>query len=405
MNPTNYPLNAGRLSRENLRRKPARTASLIVVVAILSFTLFAGSILASSLENGLERMSRRFGADIMVVPAGYGDKAEGVLLRGEPSNFYFGGNLVSQIQGTDGILQATPQFFLASLSAECCDVPVQLIAFDPATDFVITPWIKEERGSGIERGQLVVGSRILVDSDNTIKLFNRKYPVVAQLSKTATGFDSSVFMDWETMDALRAHAHQDKYRFLADYESEGAISAIMARVDVNGNAESIARSIKWKNKNVDVLVSQGILASLSVALRNIVNYISGFSVILWILAVVVLASVFSGSINERKKEFAILRILGASRKKLLLIITGESALIGLAGSAVGIALASLLFFPFNTYIGQRLQLPFIKPVLGNVLAIILVSFALSFAAGPLAALYATSKIGRAETYFTMREGE
>ncbi|MDR1931765.1 MAG: FtsX-like permease family protein [Spirochaetales bacterium] len=405
MSENGYPLSAGRLSWENLRRRPFRTACLIVVVSILAFTLFGGSILVSSLQNGLDSMSKRFGADLMVVPAGYASKAEAVLLRGEPSFFYFDGALVQQLAETDGIVQASPQCFLTSLSADCCDAPVQLIAFDPATDFVIQPWIAEVRSGGIGEGQLVVGSRITVHADNTIQLFNQYYPVAARLSETATGFDTSIFMTRNTMDFIIDNAHKAGYNFISDKEPEGSISAVMLRLDQDASAKSIAYAIKRDNQNVDVIVSQSILSGIAQALRGLIVYINSFSIVLWIVAVIILTAVFSGSINERKKEFAILRILGATRKRLIRIIVSESSLTGLAGSLAGIAAASLLVFPFSTYIGIKLQLPYIRPGPGGILTLFLFSLVLSFAAGPLAAVYSAFKIGRAETYFTMREGE
>jgi putative ABC transport system permease protein len=70
--------------------------------------------------------------------------------------------------------------------------------------------------------------------------------------------------------------------------------------------------------------------------------------------------VFSGSIHERKKEFALLRILGATRKKLVAIVLGESSLAGLAGGAAGVILASLAVFPFSTLINERLELPYLE---------------------------------------------
>ncbi|MDR1901020.1 MAG: FtsX-like permease family protein [Treponema sp.] len=400
-----YPLSTGRLSWENLRRRPFRTACLIIVVSILAFTLFGGSILVSSLQNGLDSMSKRFGADLMVVPAGYASKAEGVLLRGEPSLFYFDGALVQELAALEGIVQVSPQCFLTSLSSECCDIPVQLIAFDPATDFVIQPWIAEMRSGDVNDGQLVVGSRIDIRDDNTIKLFDHYYPVTAQLSQTATGFDTSIFMTRATMDLIMATAHKAGNAFLSDREPQGSVSAILIQLDRNTSAQSIARAIKRNHQGVDVLVSQSILAAIADTLRGFILYINRFSFVLWIVAVIILTAVFSSSVNERKKEFAILRILGASRKKLVGMVLGESALAGLAGSIAGIAAASLLVFPFSVAISAKLALPYIQPGAGGILALVLFSLVLSFAAGPLAAVYSAFKIGGAETYFTLREGE
>ena len=56
-------LNTGTLSLENLKARPVRTACLAVVVSILAFTLFGGSILTLNLRQGLDTMTKRFGVD------------------------------------------------------------------------------------------------------------------------------------------------------------------------------------------------------------------------------------------------------------------------------------------------------------------------------------------------------
>ncbi|MDR2375859.1 MAG: ABC transporter permease, partial [Treponema sp.] len=155
-------LNTGFLSLENLKAKPARTACLVVVAAILAFTLFGGSILALNLRQGLAAMTKRFGADLMVVPAGTSEKAQSILLRGVISYFYFDEAIVDSVARTEGIACASPQFFLTSLAEGCCDAAVQLIAYDPATDFVVQPWMAEKYSRSVEDGQVVVGSRITI---------------------------------------------------------------------------------------------------------------------------------------------------------------------------------------------------------------------------------------------------
>ncbi|MDR2941425.1 MAG: ABC transporter permease, partial [Treponema sp.] len=70
------------LSLKNLKAKPVRTICLFAVVAILAFMLFGGSILALNLRQGLDTITKRFGADLMVVPEGTSEKAQALLLRG-----------------------------------------------------------------------------------------------------------------------------------------------------------------------------------------------------------------------------------------------------------------------------------------------------------------------------------
>jgi putative ABC transport system permease protein len=71
---------------------------------------------------------------------------------------------------------------------------------------------------------------------------------------------------------------------------------------------------------------------------------------IWALALVILLIAFAMIAGERKREFAVLRLLGTSRSMLGGLILKESALCSLAGGVLGAALASLIVFPFTTLI-------------------------------------------------------
>jgi putative ABC transport system permease protein len=378
------------------------------VVGILAFTLFGGSILTLNLRQGLDTMTKRFGADLMVVPAGASGQAQSILLRGGTSYFYFDEAVADKITGTEGIASASSQFFLTSLSESCCDAMVQLIAYDPATDFVVQPWIAEKYRGTVKDGQVVVGSRIALRDDNTIRLIGNIYPVAARLSQSASGLDTSIFMTMNTMRLLVGRARAEGYTNFAVQEKEmqrRAVSAVLVKSAPSVSPSRLAQTIRQETGGVDVLVSQGIFSALAATLSGLVSYIHIFSAALWVLAVIILAAVFSGSVHERKKEFALLRILGATRKKLVAIVLGESSLAGLAGGAAGIGLASLGVFPFSTLISEGLELPYLDAPFFKIIPLALGSLFLSVLAGPLASLYAALRISGAETYFTMREGE
>ena len=400
-------LSVRQLSLYNLKRRLFRTACLSVVVAVLAFTLFGGAIMASSLQNGMSSMEQRLGADLMVVPKGQGEQTEAILLQGIPDYFYFDGSVAKEVAQADGVTQVSSQFFLASLSAVCCSVPVQLIGYDPETDFVIQPWIAKTYSGTIGDGQLIVGSNIVLGSNNTLKFFNHTFTVAAKLDKTATGLDSSVFMNMNTMQTLLDAAKKMRVKFLSDGEPEGSISAVLVKIDKNYRADAVESAIRSAvtDADIDIVKPQAMMQGISKNLDSLVGYIHTLSAVFWILAIVILAVVFSVTINERKKEFAVFRILGATRKKLVEIVLTESLFVSLAGGVLGTAAASIIVFPFSTYIGEKLQLPYLQPSAGVILGALGLSLLLSFAVGPLASIYSAVKISKAEAYMTMREGE
>jgi len=397
-------LSTGALSFKNLLVKPVRTSCLILVTAILSFTIFGGSIIALNLQQGLSAVTKRFGADLMVVPQGAADKAQTLLLRGEPNYFYFDSSLIDIIAAADGVVQVSAQFFLASLSTSCCDDHVQLIAYDPVTDFVVQPWISEKYGENILDGQVIVGSKITINANRGIKLFNNNYTVAAQLSPSASGFDTTVFMTMNTMRDLVEHS-KTLDSSLAENYKDGMVSAVLVRTDPAVDSSVVARNIENLAEGIEVITSQGIFARIALSLSGFIKYIQIISAVLWVLAVIVLAAVFSGIAHERKKEFALLRIIGATRKRLVGIVLTESSLAGIAGGVAGVILTFLLIFPFANLISARLGLPYLDAAFVNIIFLILISLIISALSGPLASLYSAFKISSAETYFTMREGE
>ena len=397
--------NTAALSIANLKAKPVRTFCLAIVSAVLASGIFSGSVLTMNLRQSLNLISKRFGADLMAVPLNTAQKAQAVILNGETGYFYFDAGIVGDIECTDGVVCASPLFFLTSLTSDCCDAAVQLIAYDPETDFVVKPWISEKHHETVKDGQLIIGSRIVMSDSKTIKLYNNEYPIAARLSPSASGFDTSIFMTMNTMHRLIDTARAAKHNFISDTYGDNIISAVLIKTNASKNSSVIASSLRRNIEGIDVLESQGIFTRISAAISGISNYVSGFLILIWVLAFFVLSAVFSGIIHERKKEFALLRIIGAQRKHLTGIVLCESSFAALMGAVFGIVVSSVFIFPFTDIIRARMELPYVNISIFVIMLIAVSSLVISVFAGSLASLYSALKISRAETYYTMREGE
>lgn len=108
---SNKPLTIWQLAVANIKRKPLRTAGLIIIVALVAFVLFAGGILSVSLKNGLESMKERLGADLLVVPVGYDEGVEGIIVKGEPAYFYFDKSVETELEKVEGVKSVSSQLF------------------------------------------------------------------------------------------------------------------------------------------------------------------------------------------------------------------------------------------------------------------------------------------------------
>lgn len=115
--------------------------------------------------------------------------------------------------------------------------------------------------------------------------------------------------------------------------------------------------------------------------------------------------VFSATANERKKEFATLRLLGATRKRLAAILLWESLYISGMGGVIGTGIAAAIVFPFNVYIADRIGLPYLMPSPIWIATLLTGSLITAVAVGPTASAYLAVKLCRPQTYLTFREGE
>jgi putative ABC transport system permease protein len=190
-------------------------------------------------------------------------------------------------------------------------------------------------------------------------------------------------------------------------ENSDLISSVMVKIKPNRIAKDVANDIlqAYAKEGVHTIIAKNMISGISANLRGLRNYIFAFIGILWILAAAVLIIVFSVSINGRKREFSIFRVLGARKASLVKLILCEASLISLLGSVSGIAAAALIIFPFSTYIALRLGLPYLQPAYGDLFITALISFSISFASGSLASAWSAIKIGSSEIYSEMKDGE
>ena len=80
----------------------------------------------------------------------------------------------------------------------------------------------------------------------------------------------------------------------------------------------------------------GITATTKTNLKVIIRYVAVFITVFWTMGLVVMLAVFSSAMNERKREIAAYRNLGADRANLVGIIVKESAHIGANGGVLGV---------------------------------------------------------------------
>ena len=390
---------------KDIQRHAFLNACLLATVVILSVMLFSVTVISVSLKKGMGNMRKRLGADIMLVPKGEREKAENMLLEGSRSNFYFEGEVYEKVQSIDGISDSTSQCFLKSLSADCCSSEVQIVFFDPESDFVVGPWIETEYKQKLSGDAVIVGSDI-VSEDGKIKLFGQEYAIASQMARTGTALDSSVYFSTDAKAELLRNA-EEKGSFLTEEQKKGDIlSSIFINVDGSHTTEQVIDSAhKTIGDIFDVVYPKKLHESLSGSLGKITGVVNVISLSLGILLVAILLIINSIIMKGRKSEIALLRVLGHRKKDLIRKLLSEMGLISLAGALGGSLLGALIVIPFGRYIGKSLDMPYLGPGIASVLVQILLIVGIVILIVFLASVFFIIHTTNTEPYLALRKEE
>ena len=161
-----------KMAVKNLTRRPVRSWSMIFFVFMLSFSLMLSTVLVDSMKDRLEQTTDRLGADIIVVPKEYERSMADSLFFGRKSaTLPSTKKWVEDVASLEGVESCSPQLYMQSLAAGCCSAQVQMIAFEPETDFVVSAWLAESKIKMPERGEMIIGSQITPEKRGRGHLF------------------------------------------------------------------------------------------------------------------------------------------------------------------------------------------------------------------------------------------
>ena len=389
----------------NIRKRPYRSFCLMLAAVIGSYALFVGLALKASLNNGIGRMQERMGADLMIVPESSEIKARNILLTGEPEFFYMDVSVANAVADIEGVECATNQFYFTSLSSDCCSTRVQLIAFDPDTDFVINPWIDERVTSDVSNGSVIIGSEVTPLSNGKVKFYGNEYSVAGKLGETATGLDHSVFMTRDTMHEILNDARDKGYQFLNPEDDSSWVSTVLIRVNGDADITEVEKEIYKNAEGIKFIETDKLISDVTVKLGSVENIINVTLTVLLVFSFLTMILFFSVIFHERKKEFAVLRILGTSSRRICFFSLTEGITIGAAGGIIGLVLGILTVFPFNHYIENSLDVPYLMPSVAAVILYGMIGVLVTTSFGSLSSFLSTLSLAHAETYYTMRTGE
>lgn len=388
------------IALKNVKSRLYRSGLIALFVFVLSASLFTCAALLNNMNRGLESTSERLGADIVVVPEEYFSSIENALFTGKPCTVYFDKKWVELLRGTEGVEAASSQLFLATLNSECCESESQLIAFDADNDFVILPWLSSE--TTLSENEAAVGYDIGLEKGQTVIYYGTEFTVAEVLDKSGMGYDDSVFISYD--GAKRIIGSEGAKNFLT-VQNDDFISMVNLKIKDGYDAETISSVIEKQYEGIAVYTSNKLLENAEKSIQSFTGYSKVLLAILIVLSTIAIMSIFSITVNERKREFGIFLLFGTQKNQLIRIIILEAIFIIIVGTAAGILLSGICLFLFRSIIALRLQIPYLDAGVGEILLTVLQCTAITFAAGIAATIYSVVKLTKSSGADLLEEGE
>jgi putative ABC transport system permease protein len=389
---------------KNIKGSGFRSLAIFLAVMGVAGFLLATTLIISGAQYSLDSGLKRLGADILVVPAGAETKVETALLMGKPTNVWMPRENLQQIANIPEVGSVSPQVYLSSLyGASCCSVSEMfMVVYDPQTDFTITPWLKKNLGRDLNIGEVVGGTYVsVVPGEKYISLYGYNLTLKGTLNPTGTGIDQTLFMN---MDTAKAMAQSSLTTAVVPLIVEpDKISTIMVKANPGADIHGIAQQILLNTKGMVPIESPNLFGTFRTQMKGLLWGFFAITVIVWALAMVLIGLIFSMAANERRREMAVLRAIGATRRFIFNSVLAEAALLAVSGAIIGITVASIGLYMFKDMIAGSLKMPFLFPSLPSFIGLFSAGVILALATVTLAALFPAIRISRQELALAMRE--
>lgn len=398
-------MDSRQLPFKNLTRHAGRTFLLGLLVALLSAAVFGGSVLVASLRGGLRSLEARMGADIIVAPKTAASKVDldEVMLDGVAGSFYMDASKMDEVAATEGVELVSAQYYLATMKAGCCSFPVQIIGIDPQTDFTIQPWIDHAYTHELGLMDVVVGCNVTGAPGSNVLFYDQECRIVAKLDETGTSLDSAVFCNVDTIKRLIAAFEARGITTQQGFDPEKVISLVQVKVADGYDVQSVTDSINLYVRGTKAVRSRAMTSGIADSMAAIARIVGIIAVAVCVLSLVVLVVAFTMLGRARTREFAVLRVMGASRKMLAGIVVREAALVGLMGALVGVVVAGVIVIGFSSALEQALGLPFLMPGMARLAGYAALALGIALVGGTGASLVSALRLSAVDTGQILRE--
>ncbi|MFO0874757.1 MAG: FtsX-like permease family protein [Phycisphaerales bacterium] len=177
------------------------------------------------------------------------------------------------------------------------------------------------------------------------------YTVVGILAPTGTPHDRAVMTDLESTWIIHAHERREREDPKASrttaadlVDGDRRITGILLRLPTRpgmGVSAAMQQQFDALRRDTTIVVAQPEqqIDRLFAIVGSVDRLFVAMAAIVMLAGAVAIMLALASSMEMRRRQIAVLRVLGCSRSRIFALVLTESALLGLGGAAVGVVLA------------------------------------------------------------------
>lgn len=394
------------LAAQNLGRRKTRTFLLLAAVAICSGAVFTGAVLMLSIRNSMDIGFTRLGADMLIVPEGTLTNITAALLTVEPTELTLDEDILDRLAKLKGVSRLGPQRIVRTEALGSVDRghSTDLIAFDPARDITVQPWLAERLDRPLGKGDVIIGGRRDETLGSELLLFGMRHVVYGKLEKTAVGtHERGLFMSFETFDPLREPMRSNLGA--KPYLQPNRLSGVLVELAPGATAKQMQFAIMANFPGLRTIASESTLTSIRQSLSTLLEGALALMIIMFVSAASLVCMLFSVIITERRRELGLLMAIGARPWQVVGILVTEAAIATALGGFLGCLLGVLLMRSYQhslVYHLASMGAPFVWLSSPAILSIALACVTLASLIGTLGVLLPAWRTSRREPYDLIR---
>lgn len=315
------------LARRQLGRNRVRLAASVGGVALaLSLTLALDAIYAG-VANQLTTYIDRAGADVWVAQAGVRNLH--MVASSLPET------VIDDVRAVDGVAAVTPILEATDTIAAGDERAVAYVIGLPAGAPMGGPWEIVDGSAQVGRGEIIVDRGFAMKAGVTIgdsvSILGSEARIVGLSEGTASLLNSVAFVSFDDFRAMRGNAP--------------IISFVLVRVAAGASSDVVAAEIgrliagvTAQSRTDFVAQERRIVTDMSadvISIMNVIGFVVGLAVVALTVYVATLA---------RRREYGVLKALGARNRVLYRVVLAQAAMSVALGLVIGLAFIGLLGF-------------------------------------------------------------